>query len=194
MRSQPTPSFNSQSIAHASKAAIASRPSTAGCATGLPSHRPRDPLHRAGRYPELSRDLVKAGSAKSRQSLTDSLFCLSRHSGAPEGFAALRLAFLASALAFIEFCVLTDPPYVARSHTGALKCASSHFGDSFGKLALVHGNPFANQFDGFCLIWFICQVISDDPSVSLGVERRHPDIPSCWHSDAADRPSCPSRC
>ena len=80
------------------------------------------------------------------------------------------------------------------SHTGALKCASSHFGDSFGKLALVHGNPFANQFDGFCLIWFICQVISDDPSVSLGVERRHPDIPSCWHSDAADRPSCPSRC
>jgi hypothetical protein len=92
MRSQPTPSFNSQSIGARVEAAIASRPSTAGWATGLPSHRPRDPLHRAGRYPELSRDLVKAGTARSRQSVTNLLFRLSWHSGTPEGFAALGAA------------------------------------------------------------------------------------------------------
>ena len=115
----------------------------------------------------------------------------------------MQACILCQHLAFIEFCILTDPPYVARSHTGALKCISSHFGDSFGKLALVHGNPFANQFDGFCLIWFICQVISDDPSVSLessvvtlifhpaGILMRPIDLRALQGASASIARSCP---
>jgi hypothetical protein len=53
-------------------------------------------VHRAGRYPELSRDLVKAGTARSRQSITDSLFHLGGHSGTAEGFAALGARRLGS--------------------------------------------------------------------------------------------------
>jgi hypothetical protein len=58
-----------------------------------------DPLHRAGRCPELSRDLVKAGTVRSRQSVTDSLFRLGCHSGPPEGFPALGAARLGHATA-----------------------------------------------------------------------------------------------
>jgi hypothetical protein len=39
----------------------------------------RDPLNRASRHAELRRDLVKAGTARSRQSVTDSLFDLGWH-------------------------------------------------------------------------------------------------------------------
>ena len=63
-----------------------------------PTRRPfspvRDPLNRASRDAELSGDLVEAGPPRSCQSVTDSLFGLGWHSGAPESFAALGAARL----------------------------------------------------------------------------------------------------
>jgi hypothetical protein len=49
----------------------------------------RDPLNRPRRYAKLSGDLVKAGPARSRQSVTDSMFHLGGCTRAAEGFAAL---------------------------------------------------------------------------------------------------------
>jgi hypothetical protein len=54
----------------------------------------RDPLNRPRRYAELRGDLMKSWPPRSRQSVTDSLFRIGCHSGAPEGLAALGAARL----------------------------------------------------------------------------------------------------
>ena len=72
-------------------------------------------------------------------------------------------------------------PYIARPHPFADKFVRSHFGDSFGQLPFVHGDPLANQFDGSFLIGFICKEIPHDSRFSLGIESRNPHVPACCH-------------
>src|SRR3981189_270312 len=73
------------------------------------------------------------------------------------------------------------PPYVAEPHPWADKFVPRHFSDAFGQLPFVDGDPLANQFDGSFLIGFVCKEIPHDSRLSLGIESRDPDIPSCWH-------------
>src|SRR3954451_21764914 len=72
------------------------------------------------------------------------------------------------------------PPYVARPHPWADKLALRYFSNGFCQLTVVHGNPLAHQFDGSFLIGFVGKKIPHDSRVSLGIESRDPDVPSCW--------------
>jgi hypothetical protein len=76
------------------------------------------------------------------------------------------------------------PPYVAGPHPWADKFVPRHLSDGFGQFPFVYGDPLANQFDGSFLIGFVCKKIPHDSRVSLGIESRDPDVPSCWHSHA----------
>jgi hypothetical protein len=78
-------------------------------------------------------------------------------------------------------CLATQP-YVARPHPLADKFIRCRFGDSFGQLPFVHGDPFANQFDGSFLIGFICKEIPHGSRFSLGIESGDPNLPPCCHS------------
>jgi hypothetical protein len=52
----------------------------------------------------------------------------------------------------------SPPCYAAlgrRASSLADKFVPRHFSDGFGQLALLYGNPLANQFDGFFLIGFV---------------------------------------
>jgi hypothetical protein len=53
---------------------------------------------------------------------------------------------------------------------------------STGQLPFVYGDPLANQLDGFFLIGFVRKEIPHDSRLSLGIETRDPDVPSCCHS------------
>jgi hypothetical protein len=80
--------------------------------------------------------------------------------------------------------LFTKPPYVAGPHPWADKFVPRHLSDAFGQFPFVYGDPLANQFDGSFLIGFVCEKIPHDSRVSLGIESRDPDVPSCWHSHA----------
>jgi hypothetical protein len=57
--------------------------------------------------------------------------------------------------------------HIARLHLLANKFVPRYFGYSFGQLPFIHGNPLANQFDGFFLIGFIRKKIPHPPRLSL---------------------------
>ena len=87
-------------------------------------------------------------------------------------------------LPLIKVCLLAMPPYVAGPHPWADKFVPRHLSDGFGQFPFVYGDPLANQFDGSFLIGFVCKKIPHDSRVSLGIESRDPDVPSCWHFSA----------
>ena len=87
-------------------------------------------------------------------------------------------------LPLVKVRLFTKPPYVAGPHPWADKFVPRHLSDGFGQFPFVHGDPLANQFDGSFLIGFICKKIPHNSRVSLGIESRDPDVPSCWHSHA----------
>ena len=90
----------------------------------------------------------------------------------------------ATSLSLVKVSLFIKPPYVAGPHPWADKFAPRHLSDGFGQFPFVYGNPLANQFDGSFLIGFVCKKIPHDSRVSLGIESRDPDVPSCWHSHA----------
>jgi hypothetical protein len=85
-------------------------------------------------------------------------------------------------LSLVKVCLLVIPPYVAGPHSRADKFVPRHFSDGFGQLPFVYGDPLANQLDGFFLIGFVRKEIPHDSRLSLGIETRDPDVPSCCHS------------
>ena len=87
-------------------------------------------------------------------------------------------------LPLVKVRLFTKPPYVAGPHPWADKFVPRHLSDGFGQFPFVYGDPLANQFDGSFLIGFVCKKIPHDSRVSLGIESRDPDVPSCWHSHA----------
>jgi len=100
----------------------------------------------------------------------------------PNGY--LTCTRFPKALPLIKVWLLAMPPYVAGSHPWADKFVPRHLSDGFGQFPFVYGDPLANQFDGSFLIGFVCKKIPHDSRVSLGIESRDPDVPSCWHSHA----------
>ena len=89
-----------------------------------------------------------------------------------------------SLLPLVKVHLFAKPPYVAGPHPWADKFVPRHLSDGFGQFPFVYGDPLANQFDGSFLIGFVCKKIPHDLRVSLGIESRDPDVPSCWHSHA----------
>ena len=87
-------------------------------------------------------------------------------------------------LPVVKVRLFTKPPYVAGPHPWADKFVPRYLSDGFGQFPFVYGDPLANQFDGSFLIGFVCKKIPHDSRVSLGIESRDPDVPSCWHSHA----------
>ena len=92
-------------------------------------------------------------------------------------------------LPVVKVRLFTKPPYVAGPHPWADKFVPRYLSDGFGQFPFVYGDPLANQFDGSFLIGFVCKKIPHDSRVSLGIESRDPDVPSCWHSHAPQRSS-----